>query len=154
MSVTDTRLAKVHPELAKRMYRIIQSLSTQGITLVVVQGLRTYAEQDAMYAQGRTKPGKRVTNAKGGQSNHNFGLAVDVAPMKAGKIDWNAPLNVWQAIGKAGELEGLEWGGRWKSFVDMPHLQLPGPSVAECHILYTNGGLEAVWKEIKIGENK
>ena len=60
-----------------------------GIKLRIIQGFRTYAEQDALYAQGRTKKGKKVTNAKGGQSNHNLGLAIDVAEIKNGNIDWN-----------------------------------------------------------------
>jgi peptidoglycan L-alanyl-D-glutamate endopeptidase CwlK len=57
--------------------------------IVLTSGWRSPAEQDRLYAQGRTKPGKKVTNARGGASKHNFGKAIDVAPLKAGKIDWN-----------------------------------------------------------------
>ncbi|HVG34723.1 MAG TPA: peptidoglycan-binding protein, partial [Pyrinomonadaceae bacterium] len=66
---------KVHPELAKRVRMLIDNLAKAGMQIEVVQGLRTFAEQDALFAQGRTKPGKVVTNARGGQSNHNYGLA-------------------------------------------------------------------------------
>lgn len=150
---SENRLAKVHPKLAEAIRRAAARLVAEGITIEVVQGLRTYAEQNALYAQGRTKPGKRVTNARGGQSNHNFGLAVDVCPFAGGKPLWDAPQSTWRAIGAAGKAEGLEWGGDWKSFVDLPHLQLPGPSVYECHQLYVKGGLAAVWAKIDEGSN-
>jgi peptidoglycan L-alanyl-D-glutamate endopeptidase CwlK len=142
---SETRLTLVHPELSARIHRAATSLLTQGISIEVVQGLRTYAEQDALYAQGRTKPGRRVTNARGGQSNHNFGLAVDVCPFVAQQPDWNAPHATWVKIGDAGKAEGLEWGGDWISIRDNPHLQLPGLQLAECRSLYASGGLAAVW---------
>ena len=140
------RLAKVHPELAARVERAALVLAAEGIHIEVVQGLRTYAEQDALYAQGRTKSGKIVTKAVGGFSNHNFGLAVDVCPFVDGKPAWNAAESVWQAIGAAGKQAGLDWGGGWKSFQDKPHLELPGLTLSECRKLYPIG-LEAVWAE-------
>src|SRR3977135_4181957 len=85
---SENRLAKVHPKLAKGVTALIASLAAQGHTIEVVQGLRTFAEQDALFAQGRTKPGQIVTNAKGGQSNHNYGLAVDLCPLIDGKPQW------------------------------------------------------------------
>jgi len=148
------RLAKVHPELATRITKTAATLAARGTTIEVVQGLRTYAEQDALYAQGRTKPGKKVTNARGGQSNHNFGLAVDVCPFVSGKPNWDAPQTTWERIGEAGEAEGLEWGGNWSSIVDMPHLQLPGMSVATCRKLYEAGGLPKVWAAVKLPEKE
>jgi peptidoglycan L-alanyl-D-glutamate endopeptidase CwlK len=107
------RLSKVHPELAKRTTALIQALAKKGHTTEVVQGLRTFAEQDALYAKGRTKPGQIVTNAKGGQSNHNFGLAVDLAPFVAGKPQWNDKAGFIR-IGAEAAKHGLEWGGNWK----------------------------------------
>lgn len=149
---SESRLAALHPELSVRIHRAADVLAGSGIMIEVVQGLRTYAEQDALYAQGRTKPGKRITNARGGQSNHNFGLAVDVVPFVAGKPAWNAPQTTWQQIGDAGKAEGLEWGGGWISITDLPHLQLPGLSLAECRSLYVSGGLAAVWASPKLKE--
>ena len=114
---------------------ILKASYRYGITLKVTDGFRTVAEQDDLYAQGRTKPGNRVTNAKGGDSNHNFGLAIDVVPMVAngkGKLvpDWestNFPL-----IGRIGQSVGLEWGGGWTKLVDMPHFQnLKGQNLKE-----------------------
>ena len=111
----------------------------------VVQGLRTFAEQDDLYAKGRTKPGAIVTQARGGESNHNYGLAVDLCPFTSDKPDWNAPMAVWAAIGAAAASHGLEWGGQWKKFLDKPHVQLPVMTVKECVRCYHAGGLDAVW---------
>ena len=146
-TASENRLKKVHPELATRIRAMIDALAQGGINIEVVQGLRTVAEQDALFAQGRTKPGSVVTNARGGQSNHNYGLAVDVVPFTDGKPNWNAPNSVWMAIGQEGGKVGLEWGGNWKKFIDKPHLQLPGLSVKQCIALNKKGGLSAVWAE-------
>jgi peptidoglycan L-alanyl-D-glutamate endopeptidase CwlK len=96
-----------------------------GITINILSGLRTYAEQDALYAQGRTKPGDIVTNARGGYSNHNFGIAFDVGVFEGGRYLGDSPK--YKAVGALGVELGLEWGGNWKSIVDQPHFQLrPG----------------------------
>ncbi len=144
---TEKRLAGVHDELAKRIRLLIADFASRGIEIRVVQGLRTAAEQTALYSQGRTKPGKRVTNAKAWQSNHNFGLAVDLCPFVKGLPQWNAPQKLWAEMGAAGEALGLEWGGRWQSFKDLPHLQLRGLSIATCQNLYKQGDLPAVWRQ-------
>lgn len=142
---SQQRLNQVHPELARRVRVLCQRLAASGITVEVVQGLRSYAEQDKLFAQGRTKPGKIVTRARGGQSNHNFGLAVDLCPFENGKPNWEASPAIWQRIGNEAERLGLEWGGNWK-FVDMPHVQLSAMSVAQCRNLYDQGGLPLVWQ--------
>jgi peptidoglycan LD-endopeptidase CwlK len=143
------RLDKVHPALATRIEALLDTLTQHGLQVEVVQGLRTFAEQDSLFAQGRTKPGPVVTRARGGQSNHNYGLAVDLVPFTNGQPNWNAPLGVWTTIGSEAEKLGMEWGGDWKKFVDKPHVQLPGLSVAECLSLYRKGGtkLDLVWAE-------
>jgi peptidoglycan L-alanyl-D-glutamate endopeptidase CwlK len=146
-TASENRLKKVHPELASRVRAMVDALAQGGINVEVVQGLRTFAEQDALFAQGRTKRGAVVTNARGGQSNHNYGLAVDVVPFTDGKPNWNAPNSVWMAIGQEGGKVGLEWGGNWKKFIDKPHLQLPGLSIKQCVALNRKGGLGAVWAE-------
>lgn len=143
---TLKRLEKVHPELKRRAEILLARLAGQGITVEVVQGLRTPEEQDALYAQGRTKPGRIVTYAKRWQSNHNYGLAVDLCPFVNGKPQWNAPQEVWKLIGKSAESLGLEWGGRWAKFRDLPHVQMPGLSVAQCYALHQKGGLPLVWE--------
>ena len=146
-TASENRLKKVHPELAGRIRTVVAALSQAGINIEIVQGLRTFAEQDDLFRQGRTKKGLVVTNARGGQSNHNYGLAVDVVPFVDGKPNWKAPNAIWMAIGHEGGKVGLEWGGSWKKFIDKPHLQLPGLSIKQCLTLFKKGGLNAVWME-------
>jgi len=142
---SEKRLQQLHPALASAVRAVVADLAGRGIVVEVVQGLRTYKEQDELYAKGRTKPGPIVTQARGGQSNHNFGLAVDLCPFTNDKPDWNAPMSVWAAIGAAAEARGLEWGGSWKKFLDKPHVQLPVMTIKECASCYQAGGLDAVW---------
>jgi peptidoglycan L-alanyl-D-glutamate endopeptidase CwlK len=98
-----------------------------GCDVRIIQGTRTYAEQDALYAQGRTRPGPKVTNAKAGHSNHNFGLAVDLGIFRDGSYldstDGKTAERVHRAVAEAVETANLnvEWGGDWTGFVDLPH---------------------------------
>ena len=142
---SEKRLQQLHPAAASAVRAVIADLAARGIVVEVVQGLRTFAEQDALYAKGRTTAGPIVTQARGGHSNHNYGLAADLCPFTDGKPDWNASMQVWTAIGAAAAAHGLEWGGQWKKFLDKPHVQLPAMSVKECASCYASGGLEAVW---------
>lgn len=96
-----------------------------GLDLLVTCTARTLAEQAQLYAQGRTAPGKIVTNAPPGESAHNFGLAIDVVPIINGKPDWEGAHPVWAQAGNLGEAAGLEWAGRWVHMREMPHFQLP-----------------------------
>ena len=142
---SEKRLQQTHPALASAVRAMIADLSAKGLVVEIVQGLRTFAEQDELYAKGRTKPGQIVTQARGGESNHNYGLAVDLCPFTDDKPDWNAPMSAWAAIGAAAEKHGLEWGGQWKKFIDKPHVQLPAMTVKECARCHADGGLDAVW---------
>jgi hypothetical protein len=85
----------------------------------ITDGFRSFEEQDALFAQGRTTPGKIVTNARGGQSWHNYGLAVDVAFQKDGKLSYDSGL--YAKIAPIGKRLGFIWGGDWKKFIDKPH---------------------------------
>ncbi|KPH15254.1 hypothetical protein AMQ68_01325 [Chryseobacterium sp. ERMR1:04] len=131
-------MGKLHPKIRCAVKNFINDVEkTMGIKLRVIQGLRTYAEQNALYAQGRTKEGSKVTNAKGGQSNHNFGLAIDVAEIKNGKIDWNEQEKILPKIAPIGKKWGFEWGGDWKSLKDKPHFEMTfGRSLSELRKLY------------------
>ena len=142
---SEKRLQQIHPALAAAVRAMIADLSAKGLLVEVVQGMRTFAEQDELYAKGRTKPGEIVTQARGGESNHNYGLAVDLCPFTNDKPDWNAPTSAWAAIGAAAEKHGLEWGGQWKKFIDKPHVQLPAMTVKECARCHADGGMDAVW---------
>lgn len=122
---TENNIATLHPEAQKRARAFMSaatSLASQrGLAVRIISGLRSYAEQDAIYAQGRTTPGKIVTNARAGYSNHNFGLAWDIGLFQGKSyLDDHA---FYRELGPLGESLGLEWGGRWK-FRDEPHYQL------------------------------
>jgi peptidoglycan L-alanyl-D-glutamate endopeptidase CwlK len=140
-------IARLHPTLQVKAKAFLDAAKADGWHLQIVQGLRSFAEQDALFAQGRTKSGKRVTNARGGQSNHNYGTAFDAAPVVEGTISWNE--KHFQLFGKWADIAGLSWGGRWKKFVDLPHLELKQlPKIATMLGWYRAGGLAEVWENV------
>lgn len=141
------RLATVHTVVRDAAILGIQSALKQGVVVLVTQALRTVAEQDALYAIGRTKPGKIVTKAKGGASWHNYGLAIDCVPIDAlGKADWNVQHPSWQIMVNSMKAQGFEWGGDWKTFKDRPHFQIVKHlTIARAKELYADGGLQKVW---------
>jgi peptidoglycan LD-endopeptidase CwlK len=109
--------------LVKKIWLVIGELESAGIKPLVTCGFRSYAEQNKLYSYGRTRSGKIVTNAKGGQSKHNFGNAVDFAFIdKDGKISWD--LNLFRKLGNIAKRHGLHWGGDWYKFKDFPHIEL------------------------------
>jgi len=108
----------------------IPSLKANGVTVKIISGTRTYAEQSDLYAQGRTRPGRIVTKASAGHSNHNFGIAWDIGLFKGSEYLDESPL--YDDVGKVGKKLGLEWGGDWSSIIDKPHYQLAiGLTIAE-----------------------
>lgn len=153
-SSSQDRLSKVFPALADKIYQLSTRCLNEGFGICVVQGLRTVEEQQALYDQGRTMPGKIVTNAQGGHSWHNFGLAVDCAPVDPnGGIDWNAEHPQWKTMERIGVSVGLVSGANWVRLKDAPHFQLTGkfPEGApddEVRQLYEQGGLQAVWDAV------
>ncbi|HEX5170960.1 MAG TPA: M15 family metallopeptidase, partial [Cyclobacteriaceae bacterium] len=122
---TNRRIRELHPRLGIAAREFINSVENElGIQLRITQGFRSIEEQDALYAQGRTTPGEVVTNARGGQSYHNYGLAFDVVEMVNGQANWNTTMQNWNRIGAIAQRFGLEWGGTWTRFVDLPHFQM------------------------------
>ena len=148
-TVSETRLALVHPTLAGLVRQMSDLLIAQGVNVRVTQGLRTWDQQQALYDQGRTVPGKIVTNAKPGYSWHNFGLAVDLVPMLDTGPDWNDQHPTWKQMLAAGQQVGLAEGALWHTFRDEPHFQwtgvLPVSPDNETRALYQASGLDAVW---------
>ncbi|MFI3244722.1 MAG: M15 family metallopeptidase [Akkermansia sp.] len=119
---TEQNLATLIPAaqmLARKWFMQAAGLAVQeGLSIRLICGTRTYAEQDALY---RKRP--RVTKAKGGYSWHNFGLAWDFCVFEDKQPIWEH--NLYNTAGAlARDIDGLEWGGDWKSFVDKPHIQL------------------------------
>lgn len=115
-------IATLLPEVQPMARALVQKSAANGIKIKIISGLRTYEEQDKLYAQGRTEPGSIITRAKGGYSNHNFGIAFDVGVFEGAKY---LPESAkYKAVGVLGMELGLEWGGNWKTLVDQPHFQL------------------------------
>jgi len=110
------------PLLINKYMELFQLCKNNGITITLTSGYRSPEEQDKLYAQGRTTSGNIVTQAKGGQSLHNFGVAFDICPLQNGSQWWSAPTSLWNQIGTLGESIGLEHGDR--GYVDLPHFQM------------------------------
>ncbi len=152
--LNEERLRQLHPIVATRGRSMVDLAAHAGLGLLVTQGLRTWEEQDALYAKGRTVPpiGRQfvVSNARGGQSWHNFGLAFDIVVLDAvGKSDWDTSHPGWARAAQLGKSVGLEWGGDWKGFKDMPHFQYTGGlTLGECRSL-AQGGLAPLWARIR-----
>lgn len=111
----------------------------RGWSFRIVSAHRTWAEQDKLYAQGRSAPGNVVTKARGGQSNHNFQIAWDIGLFN-NHGEYLGDHHLYRAVGHIGVALGLDWGGNWKSFQDAPHYQVKtGLSTAELRALVLEG---------------
>jgi peptidoglycan L-alanyl-D-glutamate endopeptidase CwlK len=137
--ITLDRIQLIHPVLrneVREIYEEICQVLRENVRCRFTHTLRTFAEQDALFAQGRTKPGGIVTNARSGMSWHNYGMAIDIVLLVDknrdgvfesvswdtradfdgdGKRDWIEVVNIFKQF-------GWEWGGDWK-FYDAPHFQ-------------------------------
>lgn len=119
--------------------------ATYGCEYVMISSHRSWEEQDALYAQGRTKPGAIVTKARGGFSNHNFGIACDYGVFR-GKVyldsaDAKLAAEVHAAVAVHARKLGFEWGGDWKTLKDFPHFEIStGLSMTEKRELWKRKG--------------
>lgn len=127
-------VVELHPVLQQRVRQLIDLCAKNGISIGISECVRTVAEQDALYAKGRTKSGKIVTNCKGVSysSMHQWGVAFDFYLKMDVDRDgqttddaFNNATRLFNKVGELGQSIGLEWGGSWKSFKDLPHFQLP-----------------------------
>ncbi|WP_394199749.1 M15 family metallopeptidase [Litoreibacter albidus] len=121
--VSSRRIRTLHPTTRHIFFAFINKIEENyRLTYRVAQAYRTFAEQDALYAQGRTTPGNIVTGAVGGRSNHNYGAAVDIYDVIAGgAIDWSGA--TYPDAVEVGDAFDLDWGGRWTTIVDRPHFE-------------------------------
>lgn len=105
-----------------------EAMARHNVTIEVISGLRSWQQQAALYAQGRTKPGKIVTKARPGSSWHNYGLAIDLGLFRNGKyLDEAEPrfaATLYLELGRIAADMGVEWAGTWKSFPEGPHFQV------------------------------
>ncbi len=124
--INSRSLDELLPQVRERVEKFLAACKAEGIDLLVTSTYRDNQSQEALYAQGRTKPGVKVTNARAGQSFHNYRCAVDVVPMMNGKPVWNVKDPVWQRVGTLGKAAGLEWAGDWTRFKEYAHFQYTG----------------------------
>lgn len=126
-------VSELHPVLQIKGEELKALCKENGITIGISECLRTVAEQNALYAKGRTAPGSIVTNCKGTSysSMHQWGVAFDIyldmdvdGDGKKSDDAFNNATRLFEKVGKLGQSIGLEWGGSWTN-KDRPHFQLP-----------------------------
>lgn len=123
--INSRSLSDLNPKVAAMCSEFINRCKAQHIDILITSTYRDAESQNALYAQGRTAPGKKVTNAKGGQSYHNWKVAFDFCPIVNGKPNWN-DVALYTKCGEIAEGVGLEWAGRWKNFKELAHCQYTG----------------------------
>jgi len=128
--MASRKIEDLHPNLQPLARRFSEECEREGVPVMIYRTYCSNAEQDELYAKGRTKPGPKVTNAKGGKSDHNFTIdgkpaakAFDAVPMRGEVAIWNDP-QLWAKMGEVARRIGLKWGGDWKSFKDQPHFYI------------------------------
>ncbi|MDL4841175.1 M15 family metallopeptidase [Aquibacillus rhizosphaerae] len=123
---------ELHPIVNEKKNTLITKAANKNISIVITDGFRTIEEQNAIYARGRTTDGTIVTNAEGGESFHNYGLAIDFAlQLGNGDVIWDLAYDGnengeadWMEVVEIAKDLGFEWGGDWARFQDYPHLQM------------------------------
>lgn len=110
--MASRRLEDLKPLVRKMAVKFQENCAAAGYDILIYCTLRSEEEQNELYAQGRTKPGKIVTNARGGESWHNFGCAIDYVPLVGGKPQWGNS-DLYLKTGIIAEMVGFEWAGRW-----------------------------------------
>jgi peptidoglycan L-alanyl-D-glutamate endopeptidase CwlK len=117
---------KILELLRPRIQILIKDLKKRcgeaGFYIEIVRGLRTFEEQDDLYALGRTKPGAIATHCRGSFSFHNYGVAFDVRPLVE-KDETDKKLELYKKAGDIGMSMGFDWGGSWEGFIDLPHFE-------------------------------
>lgn len=114
-------ISDLQPLVKRKAEVVMEEMRTLGEPVLIAEGFRSIERQNKLYAQGRTAPGNIVTQAKGGESLHNYGVAVDFIFEKE---RWDAPDLKWKLLGAVAKKHGFEWGGDWTGFQDRPHVEL------------------------------
>lgn len=128
----ETLPAELHPIVAEKVGILLEKTAEREITILITDDYRSFEEQDKLYDKGRRTPGQVVTHAEGGESYHNFGLAVDFAlQLENGNVIWNTEYDGngngqsdWFEVAEIAKELGFQWGGDWHGFKDYPHLQM------------------------------
>jgi len=160
--ITLQRIELLHPKVkeeVKEIYNEICERLTGNAACRFTHTLRTFKEQDNIYAKGRTLPGKIVTHSRGGQSFHNFGLAIDFClivdknnDLIFEEVSWDIKKDYdkdgtsdWREVVEVFKMYGWDWGGDWKSFKDFPHFQKT--------FGYITPQLKALYNQKKVDKN-
>lgn len=123
--INSRNLEDLHAPVRMRAQAFLDACKKAGIDILITSTYRDKESQAALYEQGRTKPGRIVTDAKAGQSFHNYRCAFDFVPTLGGKPLWEDTA-LFKRCGEIGESVGLTWAGRWTRFPEMAHLQYTG----------------------------
>ena len=127
--INSRSISDLLPQVQPLANAFIEKCKAAGIEVLITSTYRDKESQTALFAQGRTAPGKIVTNARAGQSFHNYRVAFDVVPLRNGKPVWstaNEDAVLWKKVGAIGKECGLEWAGEWRTFKEFPHFQFTG----------------------------
>lgn len=120
--INSRDIKELHPKVADLCQLFLDKCKEQGIDVIITSTYRDRESQQALYDQGRTKPGNIVTKAKPGQSFHNWRVAFDFVPVVNGKAQWK-DASLFKRCGEIAKSIGLEWAGDWKSFKETAHCQ-------------------------------
>lgn len=124
--MASRKLEDLHPIVQKKAEQFKEGCEAAGLDILIYCTYRSGKEQDELYEQGRTKPGSIVTNARAGESLHNWRCAFDFVPMVGGKPQWNDKA-LYLKAGIIAESVGLEWAGRWTGKLrETAHCQYTG----------------------------
>ncbi len=145
-------IAGLHPILQPLCRAHLAGMDRAGHPCAIKEGMRTFEYQARLYAKGRTAPGKKVTNAKAGQSNHNYGCAYDIVPIELLPTkDWSPASPIWRIVQERGSaiigLMSLYEVMGW----DLPHFQLNIPltrKTSNCLAIFRKTGMRGVWGEV------
>ncbi len=115
----------LHALFKPKALAFVEAARAAGLDVLIYCTYRSPEEQSELYTHGRTAPGPIVTNARAGQSAHNFGLAFDGVPMIHGKPMWDEKHPSWDIYGTIATYMGLDWAGNWVRFREYPHVEFP-----------------------------
>jgi peptidoglycan L-alanyl-D-glutamate endopeptidase CwlK len=155
----EIKITGLNPKFAEAIAKVLQEAKARGLAVGLHSGLRSIDDQNKLYELGRSianvdgqteanPMGNTVTKTVGGFSWHNYGLAADIV-YRNPAWTWEMPYAKWEELGNIGEMYGLEWGGRWTRFPDLPHFQLRGNlknhRLSELRKAALEKGIDAVW---------
>lgn len=113
----------LHPAVKRGALKLLDNLKQKGFIPLIYSTYRDNEKQNELYSHGRTKSGSKVTNAKGGQSMHNYKLAFDIVNKSTSGIANFNDNKFYEELKNQCSILGFTWGGNWLGFTDKPHVQ-------------------------------